>query len=947
MSAGSAAPDAPGAPASRPASGRPEPLVGREAELIALASLTARAAAGEGGWLVLGGRTGAGKSRLLAAAVRQAEQVDGLRVLAAPAGGPPSGCPLLARLLAPLAGEEPGGALPARQEAALRRLLAGEPVEAVGRMPVAVAVLNLLARAAERRPLLVAVDDAHDADDATLEVLAFVGRRLSSTGVALLLAVDPRRLGAPHAAGLPMLELGALGPEHALVLLRRLAPDIAPGVAAELRALARCCPMALTELVGALTERERNGSEPLPRPVRVTLRVADAVLEPLAGLPGRTAILMEVLAAGPGSDEATVDAAARLLGSSLADSGPAEDAGVLEAGERRLEFTDPLVRAALYTRLGEARRRAVHAALAAACTGEARAAAGAWHAALALDGPDDAAADRLEGSVPALGRAYGLLFGARARELAGRVTARPGLRARRLLAAAREYWLAGYTERARSLLAEAVEGALDPGVRAAADGLELTLDYASGLAVEDTGPLLRATEAMAPSHQGMAVSFMSMAARVAYCGGDARLLAATADGLDALAGPLAGAAGRLAAALRTLTRTDRIDGEALRSALEAAGTGAAAWSMQWSWPPPELYVLVGEEERSYLGCREAVAALGEAAPVTTRAVALTFAAEHELSLGHWDAAHEHAQAGIDLIEQPEHRPLTARLLVQLAQVHALRGRFEEAERSARRALAISVPLRNALISAMAYWTLGVIDLLAGRSGAALATLRRVVEPGGDAWHPVVAPQAAVSYVRAALDRGEHAAAGAVAERLAGTAGDIGAPWARCMAAVARALVAADSPGPEAAARAEPLFLEALREAERERQRPLIQLTASLAYGVYLHRRRRRGDAQRHLRTASDIAVRLGAVPWQRIIQQYLRAAGGAVDGAAPAAPEALTPREREIARLAAAGLSNRAIGERLFLSPRTVGYHLYRVFPKLGITSRAELHRVDLSDPHE
>ena len=452
-------------------------LYGRDAERSAVTALLDAARDSRSGVLVLRGQAGAGKSALLQDAVEQASDLQVLE-----ARGIESEAELtfagLHQLLRPILGQVDG--LPGPQATALRAAFGLEQGRVEDRFLVSVAVLSLLAEAAERRPVLCVVDDAHWLDEASANALVFVARRLEAEGVVMLFAArdgDPRRFGA---VGLPELEIGGLdGVAVAALLAERAAVPVDPQVRDRLLERTGGNPLALVELPSVLTSDQLSGAQPLPLPLPLTDGVEHAFLERVRRLPDDAQALLLIAAAEDTGRQATVTAAAA-LGAGVAALDAAETAGLVRVRAGAIAFRHPLVRSAVYQGATTSQRRRAHRALAGAADREGDADRRAWHLAAAVDEPDDDVVAGLDDAALRAASRGGFEAASAAFERASELTSDENARSRRLLAAATNAWLAAQLPRAMRLANTARAEVTDPLVRADLDRLRGRIEFIIG-----------------------------------------------------------------------------------------------------------------------------------------------------------------------------------------------------------------------------------------------------------------------------------------------------------------------------------------------------------------------------------------------------------------------------------------------------------------------------------
>ncbi len=907
-------------------------LYGRGTERAAVDRLLAAAGGGRAGALVLRGEPGIGKSALLDAA---ADAAAGWRVLRAAGVESEARLPhaVLSQLLAPVLGELDG--LPGPQRAALERTLGLADGPAGNRLLVGLAVLTLLGDLAERQPVLALVDDLQWADPESAAVLRLAARRLGAERVALLLAT--REDDGPDPAGLPDLRIGPLAAPDAAALLHHLAPELADP--ARVLAAAAGNPLALRELPHG------TGAGALPPAGRLRLAYHGQV----SRLPGRTQrwLLLAALEE-TGALEVLLRAAAE-SGLDAADLAPAEEQGLLEVDltAGRVTFRHPLLRSAVADRAPLVDRLAAHRALAAA-HGPAEPLRRAWHRALAATGRDADAAGELAAAAGAAAARGGHTGASAAYERAARLSPDPDLARRWTVEAVEAALEAGEVDRAERLALAADRPDTDPVTRA-------HLLFARGVAEfwrGEHGPahrrLTEAAALVADPHPGPAARVLVQAVHVAWYDG----LPAVRDTLAALTAlplpaddPLDPVVRYLAAALGPLVGEPEPEPEP--GAGPAGGGGAGARAAGGGGPtlpeaeraaraagaavPVDLTLacgagLVPGHDAEVLDLARRLVREGrEAGAFGTLPTLLFFLAEAELFDGRPGLAADHAAEALGLARDTGQPLWTGQLHGFLAYLAAVRGDADPCREQAAAAFA-----RGGAGTPWARWALGVLDLGAGRAEDAFGQLAALT--GGPHAHHVSAVRAVPDLVEAAvrLRRGERTA-GPLAgfERWAARADR---PWARALVHRCHALLAPDES-------AEDRYLAALAE-HAEQPRPWEQARTELLYGEWLRRGRRKAEARAPLRSAEQALRRLGAGPWAERARLELEATGGPAAAGPDRTVAGLTPQESQIVRLAAQGLSNREIAAQLFLSARTVGHHLYKAYPKLGVGSRTDLAAV-------
>ncbi|MFI8961087.1 AAA family ATPase [Streptomyces sp. NPDC053493] len=901
-------------------------LSGRARELAALERLLAGAAECRGGAVVVRGEAGSGKTALLervGALAGEAGLLLSCSGVESEAALPYAGLQVLLRGTLDRARN-----LPERQLRALRGAIASEDAPAGDRFLVGAATLSLLGELAEERPVVVLVDDAHWLDLETVDALLFAARRLGVGRVAMVFAAREGSPAFDGAPGLPLLHLGPLSDEEGAALLAGHAPGLDAAVSSRILGLAQGNPLALVELVGALTAAQRDGSEPLDaREIAVlpaSWRVRRIFDERIRALPAPTRLLLTVAAADDTGDVALVLAAAARLGAGAGDLGPAEAADLVRVAGRRLVFRHPLVRAAAYQGAVLAERTAAHRALADAAPAGGDMGRRAWHLAAATVGYDEEVAAELERSAELFRSRGGRAAVAAAYRRAARLTEDPESRSLRLAAAAAAAAEAGQVELAASLADEA--GAVSsPPALARLASVRAALEHSRGRAESARLLLVEATREVTPHRPatGAWLLFESAAmawdapdpvaaardtrARVAGLDfGDCPVRRGAGGVLDALAGdPVVGAAAiREFAGYVVRTRHERSLADQVR---------LHGWDMLLGEYRGVLDEAVALEQE----CR-AEGAVGVLPRVLLRL------ARCRLFLGRHRDAYTTAVEGLEIALDTGQRHLASLLSSVLSLLAALDGDEAGVAEPGGELGAGVVP--HAVSQSRAR---GMLDLGLGRYDDALRRFAALTD--GPYRHLMLAVHSLPDQVEAAVRAGRAAEAGPAQERFTRWAISAGTPWARAVELRCRALRAPDE-------QAERWYERAL-DAHEGDGRPFEEARTRLLYGEWLRRAKRRAAAREALTAALGAFERTQARAWANRARTELRAVGAA-PAPSPAGPDLagrLTPQELRVVRLAATGLSNREIGARLFLSPRTVGYHLSNAYPKLGVTSRAAL----------
>ena len=901
-------------------------LVGRPSESEALDELLASVRSGQSRVLVLRGEAGVGKTALLEYLTQRA----GPGCTIARAAGVGSELELafagLQQLCSPFADRLER--LPGPQRDALGTAFGLRDGGAPDRFLVGLAVLSLLSDAAEERPLVCVVDDAQWLDGATAHVLAFVARRLAAESVGLVLAV--RESDAEHHfEGLPELVVQGLDDRDARALLETVVTGpLDERVRDRIVSETRGNPLALLELPRGRTPAELAGGFGLGDGPALTGRIEASFRERLAPLPPPTRLLLLVAAAEPVGDPLLVWRAAERLGVSGDAAPPAVSAGLVDFGAQ-VRFLHPLVRSAVYGAAGGDERRAVHRALAEATDAGADPDRRAWHLAEATSGLDEDVAGELERSAGRARARGGLAAGAAFLERAAGLTPDPLQRAQRALAAAQGKHHAGAPDAALRLLAIAQAGPLDELGQARAQLLHAQITFAATRGSDAPPLLLAAARRLEPLD--------AMLARATYL--DAFAAALSADRLVHGGGARDVAAAVLAADWEPCVRACDflLDGLALLMT-EGYAAGAPALlaalrsfreepmavedELRWLWLACHIARALGDDEAwDELTARQ-VALARRAGALSVLPLALDEQVHADLFCGRLAAARSHvAEAEAVLEATGSHLRLRGAIALAI-----FRG--DEAG-----SLALIESRRQDVLRrgegfwlASVDWGTAVLYNGLGRYDDALAAAERAA---GDP-HGLGTPMWLLAdLVEAAVHSGKPERAAVPAALLAEIAEANGTDWALGLDARSRALL---SDGDAA----EPLYREAVERLGRTRIRVALA-RAQLVYGEWLRREGRRVDAREQLRSAREITIGAGMDAFAERARRELLATGETVRKRSVETIDDLTPQEDQIARLAATGHTNPEIGAQLFLSPRTVEWHLRKVFGKLGITSRRQL----------
>ncbi|MFE6689177.1 AAA family ATPase [Streptomyces sp. NPDC057743] len=922
-------------------SGRDTVLVGRERERERLAELVRDACAGRSGALVVRGAGGCGRSALLDDLARGVP--SGVRVLRTTGVESEAELPWagLHQVLRPLL---PGlERIPEPQAAALRAAfgLGGDRADP---FLLSLAGLALLSDACVQGPVALLVDDAQWLDPASADVLVFVARRLAAEGLAMVFAArdGSRSFEAPD---LPELVVGPLSAGAAERLLGRVAPEAVRAVRQRILRVAGGNPLALHGLPAALNSAQLRGSSPLPDHLPLDERLRRVHGERAGGLSEPHGRVLLLAALQDDGDLTVILGACEDRDAATSALCAAASAGLIEWDEQRVRFRDPLVRSALYQAAPLAERHAAHRALARTLDeGDERR---VWHLAASTMGQDDAVAELLAGYGDRARRAGRIGTAGRAMRRAAGFASSPRARATWLLDAAACAWETAEPAHARALLDEAEGLSTEPAVRARAVQLRGTMAVAEGEPAGACRALLEGARLALDGDAGRAAELLVVAARSAWAANRPRELAEVAALLERIdPGERRVPAGFLAQ-LRYLAglSCDAAPRAALpERAGEDAGGAVPPWyggdgfgPWRW-WPPAFLPCVTGESGPAVDALQRAVRALRTCGATGALPLIAAPLVSLQLLTGQWTAAAELAREALAEAEESGQWAAAAELRAALAWAAAVRGEGELCRELADEALSVAIPRELAAALSLAYWALGLTELVEGRAAGAARLLREVTTPGAPAEHFAVGHLVLPDLVEAYARAGEAEAARAALEQFERCAAPAGVPalraaWQRC-----RALLA-DHEEADAA------FTAAL---DADAASPFEAGRGHLLYGEWLRRARRIKAARDHLHQALHLFQVVGAAPWAAMARAELRAAGeqvGRLDRGYGDLRATLTPREMEIVHLAAEGKTNSDIAAQLYLSPRTVGHHLYKVFPKLGITSRHQLRAMRLEMP--
>jgi DNA-binding CsgD family transcriptional regulator len=909
--------------ATTPASG----FLDRTSERELLDGLLARAREGQSAVLVMRGEAGIGKTALLRYAARQA---SGLRVAQVTGVEAEMELPFagIHQLCAPVL--EQLGTLPQPQQDALNVALGLATGDVPDRFVVGLAVLGLLSAAAEARPLLCLVEDAQWLDAASGQILGFVARRLLAEPVAIVVTIREPNDGHDF-DGLPELRLRGLAEDDARTLLMSAVPGrIDEHVRDRILAETRGNPLALLDLPRSVSAAELAGgfellAGDLPR------QLEDHYHQRARDLPEATQRLLLLAASEPVGDATLVWRAAQGLGIDRSSLAPAEDAQLVEVGGR-VRFRHPLVRSAVYRAAPLSERRAAHRALAEATDPDTDPDRRAWHRAHAAVGVDEPVAAELERSADRARARGGVAAAAAFLAQAAELTPEPAVRGRRALAAAQAKFDAAAADLALELLATAELAPLDELQRARLERLRAEIAFARTRGSDTPALLLEAARRLEPLDAAMARETHLEAIVAAMFAG--RLGADPSVRQAAEAAQAAPAAPQPPRAIDLLLEglaTRFTEGYAaglppLRTALDAFRDleGSTRDDVRWLWLACRLAQDLWDDDLWDVLATSGLSIARETGVLSVLPIAATYRASLHVHAGDFGAASALIEEANAITQATETAPLKYAALM----LAAWRGNEADGLELIEAAKVEAVARGEGMGLGVIEWATALLHNGCGHYEEGLAAAQRGCEHddvGLFAW-------ALVELIEAGVRTGATDEASAALDRLSERTQSSGTDWALGIEASARALLSDGSD-------AEGLYRESVGRLARTRG--VVHLArARLLYGEWLRRENRRIDAREQLRAAHEMFSGIGAEGFAERTRHELAATGETARSRTDDARGVLTPQESHIARLAREGLSNPEIGAQLFISPRTVQYHLRKVFLKLDISSRNQLSRI-------
>ncbi|QEO13070.1 AAA family ATPase [Agromyces intestinalis] len=901
-------------------------LVGRERESDELTRLVGRVRDGESQALVLRGEAGIGKTALLHHLTQLASDSGCLVVESA---GVESEMELayagLHQLCLPLLPHV--DFIPARQRAALDTVFGAAGGDSPDRFLVGLAVLSLISESARHRPVICVIDDAQWLDEASVQTLAFTARRLQAESVGMVFAER-----APAATlelhSLPELIVTGLSDRHASTLLASALPGpIDRRVRERIIAETGGNPLALLQLPHRLTPEQVAGGFGFAGAGALTRQLEASFQRRLARMPTATRRLLVVAAAEPGQEAAVIWKAAARLGVTMRDAEPAVADGLIDL-TGLVRFCHPLARSTVYRAALADERRTAHRALADATDADADPERRAWHRAQATSGLDEAVAAELHRSAGLAEARGGKAAAAAFLERAAELTPDPRRRAERALLAARAKFDAGAPERALRLLAIARAGLADERNRALVELLHAQI--VSRLEPGQGSPLLAAAKRLDPIDPDLARDTYRDAFYAAQVAGQlgrdgGTLEEAAATRLTEHRDPPVSIHDRLLDGVAlTVTRDHSAGAPLLREAVAEFRRRELGSDASYSWLPFVTLVAFGmwDEEGAHDVCSRLIALARERGAFSVLPTALMLGVGYEIFAGDLSTAAALAEE-CDLIREATTIPKPPYGLLMVA---AYRGDAERVDAIVDSERLQATDRGEGQWLTASGWAQAVVNNGLGRYDFALAAAERAIVPPNEL---ALVNWAMVELIEAAARSGQPERATEAMRRLTRLSEASGTRWVLGVAARSRALLAAPD-------HAERHHLAAIEQLQHTRLRT-EQARSHLVYGEWLRRQGRRTDAREQLRRAHDLFSDIGADAFADRARRELAATGETVRRRTPETELDLTQQEAQIARLAANGDTNPQIATQLFISPRTVEWHLGKIFAKLAITSRRDL----------
>jgi ATP/maltotriose-dependent transcriptional regulator MalT len=921
-------------------------LVGRAAESAWLKRRLALARRGQGGAALVTGEPGAGKTALIRQVCAGAR---GLRVLRGVGVESEAslGFSVLADICRPLLGllEQ----IPGPQAAALQSALALGPAVLADRFAGFAGALSLLAAAAEDQPLLVWVDDAHWVDAESAQALAFCARRIYAEPILLVVAArEGEALSFGSDAFEPLVLSGLDAAASAELVAAVSSRDVDPRVVGRLHAATGGNPLALIELGALLSDAQLAGRAALEEPLRVGSAVERLFWRQVAQQPEAVRQALLVAAASDTGSAGEITRALPAVGLTAGDLEHAETAGLVAIDGGRVEFKHPLVRAVAYRAAAAADRRGAHRALAETVTGPDAPLRRAWHHASAAYGADESAAQELEQAAAQMATRTGFAAAASALERAAALSETGDKRAKRLVAAGNAAYLAGMPDRAREALRTVTQHTGDPRLQADCAHLRANVEVYAGNVLDAHRMLLDAAQRVAPCDRAREAQFLADAAVPLFNAGEVFSAHQLAQRAHQLAKQIGGETEVLARKVLAMTMILRGQGPAgyplMLEGLELEAKQPASlqhllvahWGVMCA-------VWMEDYQRARAVHAALLSSLRAASALTPLAYTLSVLSELEFRTGNWAQALAAGSEAISIASETGQRGTAAYALVTLARAEAATGREQATRQHADQALRLAEQAGTGSIPTYARAALGLLELGLSRPDRAreqlaplpdLTRRQGLGEPGVVCWQP--------DWIEANIRLGAHDQAGQALTRLEREASSVNRTGALAAAARYRGLLAPSHQFEDHFARA--LALHQLTPAPFERAR------TQLCLGERLRRAGERRSARDQLNQALQAFRRLGAQPWAAQAENELSATGATHKPAAQAhtarpPQQLLTSQELQVALAVGEGQTNKQAAAALFLSPKTIEFHLGHIYRKLGIHTRTQLARKILAAP--
>jgi DNA-binding CsgD family transcriptional regulator len=913
-------------------------FVGRRSERERLDVVIAKALAGESGALVVRGEAGIGKSALLEYG-RASAEAAGYRTLSAL--GVEEEAQLayagLHQLCSPLL--EGVAALPAPQLAALGIVFGTEVGDAPDQFLIGLAVLNLLAEAAEDQPVLCVVDDFQWLDQASAEVLTFVARRIQAERVAMFVGLRDQTAGGRLLSAVPDLHLAGLSAEESQTLLSAAVRIPMDGVVRDrIVDEARGNPLALLELPFSVHPMDLAGGFDIAHRGSTSRLIETSVRTRLRALPDAARSFMLLAAADPTGDTALVLRAAETLGISLGDSEPAEAAGFLTITSR-VRFSHPLIRSVVYRSASAVHKRAAHRALAEATDRQSDPDRRAWHRALAVVGTDADASRDLEVSAERARSRGGFAAAAAFLKKAAALSPTPGERARLSLEASSLLHEAGDSEAARELLSLADTAELSALSQARAKALRAQIAYTFAEADDAPALLLDAARLLSPLDAALArdTYLDALDAATLLSAGETEhrvfeIAVAAGELAPPASHPPRAADQLLDGLVRVFTRGYAAGIPSLRAALsELERTSSSHATPQereharrWLWLASRTSVGLFEDVLVYTFAERSVDMARRAGALSMLPAALLHLCGTLLHYGELARAGELAAESTAISQAIGVIPIdNAQLMLA-----AWRGDLGESEELYAANVGRARERGEGTAVSLADYAHSVLHNSLGNYTAAFEAADRASRSQELLQSNLSLPE----LIEAASRSGNLRRAREALDELIGRTDASATRWARGLAARSRALVAEGE-------RAEELYLAAIEHLSQTKAATHLA-RAQLVYGEWLRREGRRQDAREVLRVAHESFDDMGARAFATRTAGELQATGANPRKRSAQLTDDLTPQEVHIARVVATGATSKEVGAQLFLSPRTVEAHLRSIFRKLHITSRRQLRDI-------